>query len=76
MLDQNLESINQLLKVIVGLMVRRDGTDTLNLREQIKTLNNFGLQPKEIAEILGRTGTYVNKELVGIRKEKGRKNNA
>lgn len=71
--EKSLESINRLLKVIVGLMVRRELSDSPSLREQVEILNNFGLQPKEIAEILGKTGTYVNKELVGIRKQKGRK---
>jgi IS30 family transposase len=65
-----LESTNRLLKVIVGLLVRRKVDDTLSLREQIEALSDLGLKPAEIAETIGRTNTYVNKELSGIRKKR------
>jgi hypothetical protein len=38
------------------------------LRQKIDFLNRSGLKPAEIAKIVGRTGTHVNKELAGIRK--------
>jgi prolipoprotein diacylglyceryltransferase len=65
------ESTNALLRVIVALLLRRKEDQTLNLRQQIEILHDLGIKPAEIAEILGRTGTYINKELSGIRK--GRK---
>lgn len=65
-----LESTNRLLKVIVALLLRRREPDILTLREQIAVLNGLGLQPKEIAEIIGRTNLYVNKELSELRKAK------
>ncbi len=74
MLEVDMESINKLLKIIVSLMVRRRNAECLSLKDQIKILNDLGLKPKEISEILGRTGTYVNKELVAIRKKGGKKN--
>jgi hypothetical protein len=70
-MDRNtLESTNRLLKVIIALLLR-GSEDAPNLRRQIEVLADLGLKPVEIAEILGRTNIYVNKELSGIRK--GRK---
>jgi hypothetical protein len=63
-----LESTNKLLKVIVALLLRGKSDEPLNLRQRIEILADLSLKPAEIAEILGRTNTYVNKELSGIRK--------
>jgi hypothetical protein len=41
-----------------------------SLKEQIELLDSFGLRPKDIADILGKTGGHINKELVGIRRAK------
>ena len=69
-----LESTNKLLKVIIALLLRGKSEESLNLHQRVEVLNDLGLKPVEIAEILGRTNTYVNKELVGIRKkQKGKK---
>ncbi len=71
-MDKNqLDSTNKLLKVIVALLLKRKDPETLTLRQQIEILSNLAMKPAEIAEILGRSNTYVNKELTGIRK--GRK---
>jgi hypothetical protein len=63
-----LESTNKLLRVIVALLLRGKSDEPLNLRQRIEILADLSLKPAEIAEILGRTNTYVNKELSGIRK--------
>ncbi len=44
----------------------------MSLRQQIEVLYGLGIRPSEIAEILGRTQTHINKELSvsGIRKRK------
>lgn len=68
----DLESTNKLLKVMIALMLRRD-EQPLSLKQQIEILSDLGMKPVEIAETLGKTGTYINKELSGIRK--GRKKN-
>ena len=65
-----LESTNRLLRVIVALLLRRKDEQILTLKQQIDILNDLGLRPAEIAEVLGRTNTYVNKELSGIRKSR------
>lgn len=62
------ESTNKLLRVITALLLRRKDAEILTLRQQIEILNDLGLKPAEICEILGRTSTYINKELSGIRK--------
>ena len=66
--NKSTESTNKLLRVIVALLLRRQDEQTLTLRQQIVILNDLGIKPAEIAEILGRTNTYINKELSGIRK--------
>lgn len=71
-MDQiDLESTNQLLKVIIAILVR-GGPQPMSLKQQIEILSDAGMRPKDIADLLGKTGTHVNKELSGIRKQKGR----
>lgn len=68
-MDKNtLESTNKLLRVIVALLLKKKDPDTLTLRQQIEILNDLGLKPLEIAEILGRSNLYINKELSELRK--------
>jgi hypothetical protein len=64
----DLKSTNKLLMVIVALLLRQKDEQTLTLRQQIEILSDLGIKPVQIAEILGRTNTYINKELSGIRK--------
>jgi len=47
----------------------------MSLRHQIEVLYGLGIGPAEIAEILGRTATHINKELSvsGIRKRQKEK---
>jgi hypothetical protein len=69
------ESTNRLLKVIIALMLRPKDERPMSLRQPIEVLYGLGIRPAEIAEILGRTPTHVNKELSvsGIRKRKKEK---
>jgi hypothetical protein len=62
------ESTNRLLKVIIAVLIR-GGEKQMPLKQQIETLWSLGLRPVEIAEILGKTSTHINKELSGIRKQ-------
>lgn len=64
------KSTNRLLRVIIALLLRGKGEETLTLRQQIEILNDLGLKPLEIAEILGRSNTYINKELFELRKSR------
>jgi len=65
-----LESTNKLLRVIVALLLRRKDEQSLTLRQQIEILDDLGIKPAEIGEILGRANTYINKELSVIRKNR------
>ena len=70
-MDKNtLESTNKLLRVIVALLLHRKDERSLTLRQQIEILDDLGIKPAEIGEILGRANTYINKELSGIRKNR------
>jgi hypothetical protein len=63
------ESTNRLLRVMIALTLRHD-EHPLNLKQQVEVLDGLGMKPIEIAETLGKTGTYINKELSGIRKSR------
>lgn len=67
--EKTLQETNKLLKVMIALLVRGNKQDNpLSLRDQIGILSDLGLAPSDIADILGRSGNYVNKELSEIRK--------
>jgi len=68
-----LESTNKMLKVMVALLLRRKEPETLTLRQQIEILSDLSLKPMEIAEILGRSNIYINKELSELRKSRRKK---
>ena len=70
-----LESIKKRLEVIIALSLREQASQDkrFSLKEQIELLDGFGLRPKDIADILGKTGGHVNKELVSIRRKAKKK---
>jgi len=65
-----LTSINKRLEVIINILLQQPGSEAgaRTVREQVQLLYAAGLKPKEIAEILGKSSVYVNKELSGLRK--------
>jgi hypothetical protein len=73
--EEAITLVNKRLGVIIALLLRSVPDDgvTRSLRDQIQLLSELGLRPRDIAEILGRTQTYVNKELASLRKAKTRK---
>jgi hypothetical protein len=64
------DSTNRLLKVVIALLIQRQEEKVRSLKEQIFLLSNLGIRPSEIAEILGKTSTHINKELSGLRKNR------
>ena len=72
MSEADIREINERLGVIIALLAKAipKASDGIALREQIGLLSDLGMRPKDIAEILGRTQTYVGKELAGLRKGK------
>jgi hypothetical protein len=70
-IDHSAETTKR-LGVVIALLLRTlpKSGDSLSLRDQVQLLSDLGMRPKDIAEIVGRTSTYVSKELVGIRRNK------
>lgn len=68
--ENSVESTNRLLRVVIALLLRQGLEPLSTLRQQIELLNGLGLGQTEISKILGRSTTYVSKELAGIRKSK------
>lgn len=70
-----LADVNHRLEVIIALLVRSvpKDADATSLRNQVQILSELGMRPKDIARTLGRSQTYVGKELASIRKKKGRR---
>ena len=70
-----LEAIKKRLEVMIALSLRERAAQDkrFSLKDQIQLLDGFGLRPKDIADILGKTGGHVNKELVAIRRAKKKK---
>jgi DNA-binding CsgD family transcriptional regulator len=70
-LQDLITSLNTKLDVIVKLMVLLKAEDK-SQSEQIWLLSSAGLQPKEIANILGTTANTVRVILSGLRKRKAK----
>jgi len=73
--NKQLLELNKRLGVMISLLLRLipQGAPSISLKEQVKILSDIGMRPRDIAEILGRTATHINKELVGLRKERNKK---
>lgn len=67
-----LEKNNQRMSVVIALLLKLipENGAALSMRDQIELLDNLGLRPVEIADVIGRTSGYVSKELASIRKAK------
>lgn len=64
-------SLNTKLDIIIKLMALLKG-EGKNRSEQIWLLSGAGLQPKEIADILGTTPNTVRVTLSGLRRRKAK----
>ena len=72
--DSLLTELNKRVGVMISLLLRMAPKKSdINLQDQVKILNGFGLRPRDIASILGRTQGHINKELAGIRNRKRNK---
>ncbi len=63
-----LEKLDLLVK-LTALNIIKDK----DFKEQVKLLSSIGLQPKEIADLLGKTPNNIRVTLSQIRKEKNKK---
>jgi DNA-binding CsgD family transcriptional regulator len=66
--SQQFEDVRSELRKIVRLMTLLVTKD-LNQKDKIALLSTTGLQPKEIADLIGTTPNTVSVTLVQIRKE-------
>ncbi len=66
--------VNKRLGIIIALLLKTIPTssDGISLRDQVELLSELGVRPKDIATMLGRSQSYVTKELSGLRKSKGK----
>jgi hypothetical protein len=72
--NKEVSELNKRLGVVISLLLRmlpQDGGTSL--KEQVRILDDLGMRPRDIAEILGRTQPHINKELTGLRKKKNKK---
>jgi hypothetical protein len=69
-----LQEIIKRLGIVIALLLKSSpkGKEPMPLREQVQMLSELGVRPKDIADILGRTQTYVGKELASLRKKKSK----
>jgi len=70
-----LSEINRRLGIVIALLLKALPKEegTMSLRDQVRLLSELGVRPKDIADILGRTQTYVGKELAGLRKKRAKR---
>jgi len=70
--SKDIGEVSKRLDLVIALLLRGlpGKADAVPLREQIQILSDLGLRPKDIARILGRSQTYVGKELSNLRKAK------
>jgi len=72
--NEAIVAINERLGIVIAILLKmlQKGKDGISLRDQVHLLSDVGVRPKEIAEILGRSQTYVTKELASLRKDKAK----
>jgi DNA-directed RNA polymerase specialized sigma24 family protein len=63
--------LNKLDKILRVLAI--SATKGMKQREQIALLNQAGLKPKEIADLLGTSSNTVRVELVALRKNSNKR---
>ncbi len=70
--NELLSELNKRAGVMISLLLRivEQEKSAISLKDQVRILDNLGLRPRDIADILGRTPTHISKELAGIRKER------
>jgi hypothetical protein len=67
-----LKEISRRLGVVITLLLKlnQGNGEGMPQRALIAELQKLGMRPVEIASILGRTSSFVNKELATLKKQK------
>lgn len=69
-LNQNLQKLISRNSVLVNLLLKDPSEkQKLTTRQQIEMLSSMGLDYKEIAEIFGRSPSYIASELTQLKKK-------
>lgn len=66
------DEITKRLNVIIYLLLKQSQEKGETKRQMIKELKDIGLKDKEIAEIFGRSQSYISSELTKLKKSKGK----
>lgn len=68
----NLERVIKRLDVLISILFNTSNPKDkgIPMSKRIEMLDSCGLRPVEISDLLGRSQSYVNKELNRIRKSK------
>ena len=68
-MDKEIQSTNQLLRIIIALLLEQSESYS-TLKEKVAFLDGAGMGPTDIGKVLGRTTTHISKELAGLRKKR------
>jgi DNA-directed RNA polymerase specialized sigma24 family protein len=69
MTDMETKELNENMKILVNLMASQ-AVRGLDYREQVMFLNDAGLSPKRISDVLGKSQNNINVTLHLAKKEK------
>jgi len=69
-----LKEISRRLGIVITLLLKlnQNTGEGMSQRALIAELQKLGMRPVEIANIIGRTSSFVNKELATLKNQKGK----
>lgn len=69
-----LKEISRRLGIVITLLLKlnQNTNEGMSQRALIGELQKLGMRPVEIASIIGRTSSFVNKELATLKNQKGK----
>lgn len=69
-----LKEISRRLGIVITLLLKlnQNTNEGMSQRALIAELQKLGMRPVEIASIIGRTPSFVNKELATLKNQKGK----
>lgn len=66
---QQFKQLSDKINIIIKLLTL-NAVEGKELKDQVSILSSFGFQPKQIADMLGKTPNHIRVILHGLRKEK------
>lgn len=66
--DKQFKQLSDKMDTIITLLAL-NAVEGKELKNQVLTLSSFGFQPKQIADMLGKTPNHIRVILHGLRKE-------